>query len=75
MRVTSEYNLGKLYTELIKEWHPTKNKSLTPYQVTSGSGKKVWWKCKQGHEWIMAVKERKRRTRCPKCYIERKRSK
>lgn len=29
--------------ELAKEWHPTKNRRLTPDMVTCGSGKKVWW--------------------------------
>ena len=31
------------YPELAKEWHPTKNGSLTPEQVTAGSGRVVWW--------------------------------
>ena len=29
--------------ELAKEWHPTKNGSLTPYDVTENSRKRVWW--------------------------------
>ena len=28
---------------LIKEWHPTKNGSLKPSDVSANSGKKVWW--------------------------------
>ncbi|MBQ3373319.1 MAG: zinc-ribbon domain-containing protein [Oscillospiraceae bacterium] len=28
-----------------------KNGSLTPWTVTAGSQKKVWWKCSLGHEW------------------------
>lgn len=36
--------------ELIEEWHPTKN-TLTLYDVTWGSSKKLWWICKFGHEW------------------------
>jgi len=49
-KITAEYNLGKLYPELVKEWHPTKNGQLTSYDVTPNSGKKVWWICNQGHE-------------------------
>jgi hypothetical protein len=38
-------------------WHPTKNGSLTPRQVLSGSGRQVWWKCPAGpdHEWQTKV--------------------
>jgi len=37
-------------------WHPTKNGALTPCDITSRSGKKVWWKCPKGsdHEWQAA---------------------
>jgi hypothetical protein len=31
------------YPELAKEWHPSKNGSLTPADVSYSSGKKVWW--------------------------------
>ena len=75
MRVTSDYNLGKLHAELIGEWHPTKNGQLTPFEVTSESNRKVWWNCNQGHEWITAVKVRKRGTGCPKCHLEPRRFK
>ncbi len=35
-----------------KEWHPTKNNSLLPSEISSGSNRKVWWLCsKCGHEW------------------------
>ena len=29
--------------KIAAEWHPTKNKSLTPEMVTCGSERKVWW--------------------------------
>ena len=32
------------YPELAVQWHPTKNGSLMPDQVSAGSGKVVWWK-------------------------------
>lgn len=34
--------LATLNPELAKQWHPTKNEELTPYDVVPGSGKKVW---------------------------------
>ena len=37
--------LATLNPELAKEWHPTKNGSLTPFDVTLNSGKKIYWIC------------------------------
>ncbi len=31
------------------EWHPTKNKELTPEGFTHGSEKEVWWLRPKGH--------------------------
>ena len=53
--------------ELAKEWHPTLNGDLTPDMVTKGSNKKVWWKCKQGHEWQAAISSRSNGVGCPYC--------
>jgi len=54
---------------LAKQWHPTKNGSLTPADLTLGSNKKVWWICRpKGHEWQARVTDRfYRRTGCPYC--------
>jgi hypothetical protein len=54
--------------KIAKEWHPTRNKHLTPKDVTLGSNKKVWWICTKGHEWQAKVNDRNyRRTGCPYC--------
>ena len=38
------YNdLATTNPELLEEWHPSKNGSITPYNITSGYGKSVWW--------------------------------
>lgn len=42
---TKENNLAVLNPKLAIEWHHTKNGSLTPYDVTVSSAKKVWWSC------------------------------
>ena len=52
---------------LAKQWHPTKNGSLTPIEVTPGNGKKVWWKCTEGHEWVAVVKRRNAGRGCLYC--------
>src|SRR5579859_6826012 len=45
--------LATTHPQLAKEWHPNKNGELTPYNITYGSNKKVWWNCSvaQDHEW------------------------
>lgn len=56
--------------ELIKEWHPTKNGDLTPYDVTTYSHKEVWWQCKEcKHEWISSISNRtgEGKRNCPEC--------
>ena len=52
---------------LAAQWHPTKNGSLTPDQVTRGSGKRVWWLCEKNHEWEATVSNRTKGRGCPYC--------
>ena len=35
--------------------------------TTLQSGKTVWWKCKDGHEWQARVADRSRGNGCPYC--------
>jgi hypothetical protein len=53
---------------LCKEWHYDKNHPLTPDAISFGNSKKVWWKCKNGHEWIDSITHRTSSKRnCPIC--------
>jgi hypothetical protein len=52
---------------LTKEWHPVRNGKLTPKDITPGSNKKVWWRCKKRHEWKASVGNRNRGRGCPYC--------
>ena len=56
---------------LAKEWNHEKNKDLTPTNVLPNSNKKVWWKCKKGHEWQAAIYNRNKGSDCPICKSER----
>ena len=50
------------------EWHPTKNNNIEIKNITFGSDKKIWWKCKNRHEWFASVSNRTRLNRgCPYC--------
>ena len=55
------------HPDLAKEWDYEKNAPVTPNDVTAGSGKKAWWKCKYGHEWSAAIPSRASGTGCPCC--------
>ena len=60
-------DLATVNPELAKEWHPEKNNNLTPFDVTAGSDKKIWWRCKHGHEWQATISSRVRGNGCPYC--------
>lgn len=53
--------------DLRVEWNYEKNGSLLPIHVTKGSHKKVWWKCKKGHEWQANIKNTLNGHGCPYC--------
>ena len=67
-KVAQGYNdLARLNPELASEWNYEKNGDLTPENVTAGSNKKVWWKCKKGHEWQAIISNRSSGLGCPVC--------
>jgi hypothetical protein len=57
---------------LAGEWHPTKNGSLTPKDVSVSSGKNAWWLCRDcGHVYDATINNRNNGTGCPKCCINK----
>ena len=73
--LTGFNDLATRYPDIAKQWHPTKNGHLMPNQVVSGSGKKVWWQCKDGHEWEATIVNRTRcQTQCPTCQNRKRNS-
>ena len=65
--VLGESDLATQNPELAKEWHPTRNEELTPWDVLPGSRAKVWWQCEHGHEWQAIIRNRSRGIGCPIC--------
>ena len=59
-KVDNKNNLYVCFPKIAKEWHPTKNGSLKPENITAHSSKKVWWFCEKDHthEWETTVKNR-----------------
>ena len=61
-------DLVTLFPDVASEWDLEKNYPLLPSQVAPKSGKRVWWKCENGHSWDAVIANRTvRRTGCPYC--------
>jgi len=62
-------NFAAAFPELLVEWHQERNRDLSPHDLFPHSGKKVWWKCQQGHEWEAVINSRtgKNKNGCPFC--------
>ena len=54
-------------TDLVKEWHLTRNMGLNLRNLPPGFSDKVWWICAEGHEWQATVKSRMKGNNCPDC--------
>lgn len=66
-------DLATTNPNLVAEWDFNKNIDTTPQNVTSGSSKKVWWKCfKCGHEWLTSIQTRVRGRGCPNCATQKR---
>lgn len=53
------------FNYLLKEWHPTRNRNIPPYNITLSPDamtptdtRLVWWQCKKGHNWNESVADR-----------------
>lgn len=66
-RPTQDRNLAALYPALMTEWHFEKNEGVDPTKLLPRSNRKVWWRCREGHEWEAQVSSRTSGTGCPYC--------
>ena len=57
-----------------KDWNYEKNSGLLPSEVSPNSGKTVWWKCKEGHEWQARIDSRSKGNGCPQCAREKRKA-
>lgn len=62
-------SLQTLFPAIAKQWHPTKNGTLTPSDIVAGTNRRYWWKCDKGedHEWITSCSNRVAGKGCPIC--------
>ena len=68
-RVSQVNSLLIHYPEIAKEFDVEKNKKMRILleSLTIKSHKRIWWKCKKGHEWQSIVSNRTKGNKCPYC--------
>ena len=71
-KVLKGYNdLRTTHPEIAREWNKERNGDLKPTDVIANSNKRVWWKCREGHEWPGLIANRARKGKadpgCPHC--------
>ena len=62
-------SLADVLPGLAAEWHPTRNDPLRPEDVKPHSNRKVWWQCRESHEWQASIADRAYGRRCPQCLL------
>ena len=57
-RIDTTTQLKALYPELAREWHPTRNAGIKPYEFPPQSNVEVWWQDASGREWRERIRDR-----------------
>ena len=68
--IKGQNDLQTVNPKLVKEWNYKKNGNFKPEEFTANSSKKVWRRCKKGHEWQASISNRTKGTGCPYCARE-----
>ena len=63
---TGKNDLTHTHPEILKYWDYSKN-TISPSDVMPGSGKKAFWKCEKGHEFIRPIRDMVSLNRCIIC--------
>lgn len=65
-------SLAEQNPDLAAQWHPTRNGDLSPAEVSTRSGKRVWWQCPDcGIEWDATIGSRTNGSGCKACATQR----
>ena len=62
-------SIATTHPQLAAQWHPTKNGTVKPQDISHGSNLKAWWRCPKSpeHEWQATVASRASGNGCPCC--------
>jgi DNA-directed RNA polymerase subunit RPC12/RpoP len=64
--IVGKTDFATVHPELLGEWDFEQNR-LPPTAYTCGSGKRIWWRCSEGHSWQTAIVNRHYGSHCPVC--------
>lgn len=71
--ICDDNSLSFFRKDLSEQWNYEKNGNLRPTEVTLYSNKKIWWICKEGHQWEETIANRTtKKCGCPYCSGRRK---
>lgn len=65
--IIGKNDLLTMNPKLCEEWDYEANGNLIPESFLTGSEKKIWWKCKEGHKWQATIYLRNKGAGCPYC--------
>lgn len=66
-KVLAGFNdLASQFPDVAAEWSE-RNAPLKPTMITAFANRKVWWRCREGHEWHTQVSTRSGGSKCPYC--------
>lgn len=73
-KIKPQHSLLETHPELKHEWHPSRNAVYVPNRmfywlddIVYGTKLKVWWCCKEGHEWYSTPAKNKG---CLECKVK-----
>lgn len=68
MALAGYNSMNETHPHLAHQWHPTRNGTLTPSQITGANNSaKHWWLCDDGHSWEESANNRAKGRGCPYC--------
>ena len=62
--------LGYRFPEIARQWHPVKNGTISPFDISFSTHTKYWWKCSKGSDHIWKASPNTRtslNSGCPVC--------
>ncbi|WP_458781877.1 zinc-ribbon domain-containing protein [Arthrobacter sp. D3-16] len=60
-------DLATSHPHIAEQWHPSLNGTVAPETVVAGSGKKFYWRCLAGHDYVAQVHSPTSGRGCPAC--------
>lgn len=67
LQKTAGHRMAEVKPELLQEWHISRNKDINAREVSCNHSDRLWWLCRNGHEWQATIRARLSGRGCPFC--------